>query len=102
MRSIRISRTFNEELVALLEQGVLLFGARVVMQKSDLVFWTIEHLLALYPVRPADPVLSICAYPVTRTPFVILYDYDDTELRIHLIIHGAADRTQVDLKKVTW
>ncbi len=102
MRSIRLSRTFNEELSALLEQGLSQFGAQVVAQKSTLVFWTIQHFLAHYPVRPIDPHLGICAYPVTRTPFVILYDYDAIELRIHLIINGAADRTQIDLATVKW
>ena len=102
MRSIRLSRTFNEELVELLEQGLPRFGARVVAQKSALVFRTIQHFLVHYPMRPVDSDLGICAYPVSGTPFVILYDYDDTQLRIHLIIHGASDRTQIDLAAVTW
>ena len=102
MRSIRLSRTFNEELVALLEQGLPRFGARVVAEKRALVFRTIQHYLTEYPQRPADPDLGICAYAVTGTPFVILYDYDETELRIHLIIHGAADRAEIDLTRLEW
>ncbi len=47
-------------------------------------------------------MLGICAYHVTATPFVLLYDYDDTELRIHLIIHAKADRAQIDLSAVEW
>ena len=102
MRSIRLSRTFNEELVALLEQGLPRFGPNVVSEKRALVFRTIQYFLAEYPVRPTDPELGICAYPVTSTPFVLLYDYDESELRIHLVIHGAADRTQINLATVKW
>ena len=102
MRSIRLSRSFNDELVALLEQGVLRFGAKVVAEKRALVFRTIQFYLAEYPVRSVDPELGVCTYAVTGTPFVLLYDYDDSELRIHLVIHGAADRTQIDLATVKW
>ena len=102
MRSIRLSRSFNDELVALLEQGVLRFGTKVVAEKRALVFRTIQHFLAEYPVRTVDPYIGLCTYAVTGTPFVLIYDYDDNELRIHLIIHGAADRTQIDLATFKW
>ena len=102
MRSIRLSRSFNEELVALLEQGLPRFGAKVVAEKRALVFRTIQHFLAEYPVRTVDPDIGLCAYPVTTTPFVLIYDYDDSELRIYLIIHGAADRSKIDLTSIAW
>ena len=102
MRAVRFSRTFRVEFAALLAQGVPRFGAAVVAQKRAAVLNTIRNFLARHPVRPVDPVIGICAYPVTRTPFVILYDYDDAELRIHLVIHASADRTLVDLDTVVW
>lgn len=102
MRTIKYSRSFFEEFAVLLEQGVDRFGARVVADKRSLVLDTIKNFLAVYPRRPVDPVLGICAYQVRKSPFVVLYDFDGNELRIHLVIHSAADRTQVDLAAVKW
>ena len=82
--------------------GVPRFGPAVVAQKRAAVLNTIRNFLARHPVRPVDPIIGIYAYPVTGVPFVILYDYDDAELRIHLVIHASADRTLVDLGTVVW
>ena len=102
MRTVRLSRTYQEELVELLSQGLPRFGTTVVAEKRASVIDTIDNFLVFHPRRPLDPILGICAYPVTKTPFVLLYDYDDHELRIHLIIHGSADRTLIDLSTVVW
>src|SRR5262245_55947710 len=102
MRAIRVSRDFQAELVALLSQGLPRFGAAVVAEKRNRVLDTIENHLVRHPRRPVDPALGLCAYPVSGTPFVILYDYDDNELRVHLIIHGAMDRSSIDLSQIEW
>jgi hypothetical protein len=102
MRAVRLSKTYDDEFAKLLEQGLARFGAAIVRQKRDLVERTITEFLAAHPVRPIDPVLGICAYPVTKAPFVLLYDYDDDELRLHLIIHRHADRAAIDLASVIW
>ena len=102
MRSIRYSRTFHDELADLLDQAIDRFGATGVAQKRDEVFRTIEGYLAHFPIRSIDPVLGICTCPVKTAPFVLLDDHDDTELRIHLVIHERADRTLVDLSVVVW
>jgi mRNA-degrading endonuclease RelE of RelBE toxin-antitoxin system len=102
MRNIRFSKNFNEELATLLLQGLDRFGARVIAQKREAVYKTIENFLVHFPLRPIDEKLGIYTYPVTGTPFVLLYDFDDAELRIYLIIHGSSDRTLIDLKSVEW
>ena len=102
MRSIRYSRTFYDELFELLSQGIGRFGPRVVAEKRGRVFSAIQTILAHYPVRPVDPELGLCAYHVGATPFVVVYDYDDIELRIHLVMHAAMDRRRVDLSSVEW
>ena len=102
MRAIKLSRTFNDELAELLAQGIDRFGAKVVGQKRALVFHTIENFIAHHPVRPIDPDLGICAYPLSGAPFIVIYDYDDHVLRVHLIIHAKADRRLVDLSTVVW
>jgi mRNA-degrading endonuclease RelE of RelBE toxin-antitoxin system len=101
MRLVRLSRSFRDELPRLLAQGVH-FGASVVSDKHRRVVYAVENVLAANPKRPIDPVLGICAYHVHKTPFVLLYDYDDSELRVHLIIHAKADRTLIDLSTVVW
>lgn len=45
---------------------------------------------------------GICTYHVTKTPFVLLYDFDGSELRGHLIIHASMDRAAIDLSTVIW
>ena len=102
MRRIRVSRTYQNELERLLEQGIARFGLALVEQKRDLINDTIELFLAHHPRRPVDPALGIWSYPVTDAPFVLLYDFDDDELRIHLIIHESADRTLIDLSTIEW
>jgi hypothetical protein len=41
-------------------------------------------------------------YPVTKTPFVVVYDYDDTELRVMFIFHARADLRSIDPVSVEW
>lgn len=102
MRTVKTSLTFYEDLEMLLGQGLPRYGKRVLDQKRILIFRAIEDHILFFPVRPVDPILGVCAYPVSKTPFVLLYDYDDIELRVHLIIHGSADRSKIDLKSVVW
>ena len=102
MRTIRYSQTFREELRDLLAQGLPMFGPHVVAEKRRLVLDTVKNFLVHFPIRTPDPVLGLCACTVSKTPFVIVYDYDDAELRVHLIIHSHADRSQIDLSTVVW
>lgn len=100
-RGIRVSKTYQDELEKLLEQGIPRFGADVVEQKRDRVNETIEYL-AVHPVRPKDRFLDIWSYQVSDVPFVLLFDFDEDELRVHLIVHASADRTQIDLSSIEW
>ena len=86
MRDVRLSKTFIEQLNALLAQGVASFGARVVAKKRALVYDLIEHHLAQFPAsKKPDAKLGLTVHRVAGTPFVVLYDYDDAELRVHFI-----------------
>lgn len=102
MRAIRYSRTFFLDLETLLSQGLDRFGVRVVAEKRDLVLAAITRTLRHFPVRPPDPALGIGVFRVARTPFVLLYDYDDAELRIYTVVHGRADRSSIDLTAIDW
>ena len=37
-------------------------------------------------------MLGLTVYPISKTPFVVLYDYDDAELRVHFLLPVRADR----------
>ncbi len=102
MRTIRLSKSFAEEFDRLLAQGEERFGLAVVDEKRALVRGAIAKHLAYFPRRPVDSVLGICTYHVTDTPFVLLYDYDDAELRVHLVVHGRSDWSRIDLSAVEW
>ncbi len=41
-------------------------------------------------------------HAIARTPFVVIYDFDDTELRVYFIVHGCADHTRIDPNDVEW
>ena len=103
MRAIRISVTFNDQLNDLLEQGELRFGQALIEEKKALVYAIIGKHLALFPAsRVRDPELGLHLYPVTGTPFVLVYDYDDTELRMHFVLHKRADRSKIDPTDIEW
>jgi mRNA-degrading endonuclease RelE of RelBE toxin-antitoxin system len=102
MRQVRYSSTFIHQLNTLLAQGEPKFGARVIDQKRDLVYDTIDQYLAQYPKKPRDPEIDLYIHAITGTPFVVIYDFDDTELRVFFIVHGHADRTRIDPADVEW
>ena len=76
---------------------------RVVTEKRDRVFDTITVFLAAHPEsKPLHPICKLRVYPVSRTPFVVLYDFDEHELRVHLICHSRADLTEIDPAEALW
>jgi hypothetical protein len=63
---------------------------------------TIEQHLARYPHKAIDDQLGLYVYPVLRTPFVLIYDFDEEEIRLHFIVPARADRTSIDPMSVEW
>ena len=103
MRQVRLSKTFILQLHDLLEQGYPRFGAAVVAEKRAYVYNLFEHHLAHFPAsKKPDAALGLTVYPVTKAPFVILYDFDERELRIHYILHARADRRDLDPTAAEW
>jgi plasmid stabilization system protein ParE len=102
MRRVRYSTTFVHQFNALLAQGEVKFGARVADQKRDLVFDTIDRYLAEFPQKRRDPDIELYTHPVAGTPFVVIYDFDEEELRVFFIVHGHADRGRIDPAGVEW
>lgn len=54
------------------------------------------------PRDSIDPDLGRHVYPGSNTPFVLLYDDDDAELRIQVILHTRAGRSRIDASDVDW
>jgi len=102
MRKVRYSSTFIEQLNTLLAQGEPKFGARIIEEKRNLVFDTIDYFLSEYPRKSRDPDIGLYTHAITATPFVVIYDFDDTELRVFYIVHGHANRTGITADDVEW
>ena len=103
MRVVRYSKTFARAIDALLAQGEPKFGPAVVRSKRKLVRDTAEHYLAHFPAaKQPDHALGLTIYPIGKTPFVILYDYDDVGLRVHFVFHKNADLTELDPASAEW
>lgn len=103
MRRIRTSRTFDVQLTELLEFGEARFGARVATEKRRLLYHAIEQFLAVYPhAKQPDPLHGLVAYPISHTPFVVLYDFDDAVLRVHFVFHKLADLADLDPDGAEW
>lgn len=103
MRTIRVSRSYLAALHELLAYGEARFGSIVVDDKRARVERTIAHILRDYPgIGRFEANLGVYSHPVARTPFVLLYDFDDAELRLHLIVHGRADRSRIAIDDIEW
>lgn len=103
MRRVVRSRTYVSQLKALIEEGTAEFGPHVARRTLARVDHTLEIFLAGHPKakRPRGK-LGLCVYPITRTPFVVLYDFDDTELRVHFVFHKSASLEDLDPASAEW
>jgi plasmid stabilization system protein ParE len=105
MRSVRYSVTARDQLRDLLAAGVSHFGPKVVAEKRDRLYNTIDNILARFPAtkRP-HAALNLIVYPISDTPFLVLYDFDDAELRVHFVLlKGAGSRLEdLDPASVVW
>jgi plasmid stabilization system protein ParE len=103
MRHIRLSKTFERQLTDLLEFGEVHFGEDVVAAVKKCIEKTIRVFLAAFPeAKAADVATQLRRHPVSRTPFILLYDFTDTELRIHFVFHKRASLKNLDPKSATW
>ena len=103
MRSIRYSITFNNQLTELLDQGEAKFGRAVVDSKKNIVYDTIYRHLANFPgTARREEAHGLFVYQIGKTPFVVLFEYDDNELRIHFVVHNRADRSRIDPAGIEW
>lgn len=102
MRRVVRSRTYVAQLKTFIEQGTEAFGATVAARTLARIDHTIEQHLARYPKKPIDEQIGLYVYSVSHTPFALIYDFDDNELRVHLIVPGRSDFRELDPSTVQW
>jgi plasmid stabilization system protein ParE len=103
MRTVRYSHTFDQQLIDYIDHGAQRFGAAVADEKKDLIYQTIENLIAANPsIKRPDPKLGLVAYPITGTPFFVLYDFNDAELRVHFIFIKGKPLSGIDPASAEW
>ena len=103
MRRIRYSNTFDRQLAGYIELGEVAFGVAVAHAKKALVYATIRTIIASNPrLKSPDPVLGLVVYPIAKTPFIVVYDYDEAELRMHFIFQKGKSLDDLDPASVVW
>jgi plasmid stabilization system protein ParE len=102
MRRVVRSRTYVAQIKTFIEQGTETFGAAVAERTLARIDRTIEQHLARFPKKPIDDRLGLYVYWVARTPFVLIYDFDEHELRVHFIVPARADLTSIDPMSADW
>jgi hypothetical protein len=102
MRRVVRSRTYVAQLKTFIEQGTETFGAAVAERTLARIDRTIEQHLVRYPKKPVDDQLGLYVYAVLRTPFVLIYDFDEEEIRLHFIVPARVDRAGIDPMSVEW
>ena len=79
------------------------FGAAIADEKQRIVLDTLENYLAEFPHQGgSDRRRRLHHFPVSKTPFVVVYEFDETELRVLFIVPKGADRRRLDPSTVEW
>lgn len=102
MRRINRSRTYVTQLQVFLEQGIATFGRTAAHRTLSRIESTLDHLAHFPASKTPDPKIGLTVRRVTKTPFVVLYDYNDVVLRVHFILPARADRRDLDPTLVEW
>jgi plasmid stabilization system protein ParE len=103
MRTVRFSKTFLDQLTTLIGWGEDRFRQGVAAEKKAKVFDSIVHHLARFPgSKRRHPKLGLVLYPISDTPFIVVYDYDDQELRVHFVFIGSKSIDDIDPADIEW
>jgi hypothetical protein len=87
----------------LLAQGLADFGPALLETKLARIDSVLTgHVLNFPGSKAINPHIGLCVYPISKTPFVVLYDFDDAEVRVHFIVHRHASLDDIDPKSVDW
>jgi plasmid stabilization system protein ParE len=103
MRPVRYAQSAEAAFQTLLAEGAAKFGLAVADEKRRLLQACVRTYLAEYPHHGLrTPGQTFRHYPVSDTPFTVVFEYDDAELRVLFIVHQRADQRRLDRVDVTW
>jgi plasmid stabilization system protein ParE len=103
MRAVRYAQSAEASFQILLAQGAEKFGVDVADEKRLLLRACVSSYLATYPHHGLrTPGQTFRHYPVADTPFTVVFEYDDAEVRVLFIVHQRADRRQLNRADVAW
>jgi hypothetical protein len=103
MRTVRYARSAEAAFQILLAQGAAKFSVDVVDEKRLLLRTCVGNYLAEYPHHGLrTPGKTFRHYPVDNTPYTVVFDYDEVELRELFIVHQSADRRRPEVFDVQW
>ena len=103
MRGVRLSRTFTSQLTDYMDAGEQTYGISVAAEKRVRVYNTIRTILAASPaIKRRHPELGLVIYPISSTPFFVVYDYDDIELRVLFVYIKGKPLDEIDPTAVEW
>lgn len=102
MRAIRLSKTYYDQLADYLDAGEVKFGRAVAEEKRAKVVQAIRRLAEAPAIKRRHPELGLVIYPVTGTPFFLVYDYDEKELRVLFIFIKGKPTETIDPTDVEW
>jgi plasmid stabilization system protein ParE len=103
MREVRISVTAVKQLEELLKFGQDKFGFEVAKSKRDLIYNSLEALKLFPEIFRLDKKTGLHrCFRVTKTPFVIYYDFNAKTLNVHIIIHRKTNANNINIKLVEW
>ena len=104
-RKVVYSKTFIEQLLNFTDRGEQAYGKRLAQEKKRLVFSLLDDTIAATPaIKARHPRLGLVVYPVSNTPFIVIYDFDDEEVRVLMcLLKGAGTRLDhFDPASVEW
>ncbi len=104
-RRVRYSKTFRDQLTAFIEQGEQVYGARFAEEKAQFVLDFIDTTIAMTPgVKRRNSKLGLVVYPMTKSPFIVVYDYDHDEVRVFAcLLRGVGVRLDAfDREAIEW
>ncbi len=79
------------------------YGLVVAGQKRGIVMHCIQSTLARFPgLKAVDVDIGCVVYPVSKTAWSILYDFDEQELRVHFIVYATENLEDLDPHSAEW
>jgi plasmid stabilization system protein ParE len=104
MRTVRFSVAAENNLTAMLADGAAHYSQSFLEAQRSRVYATILRTIAPFPdMRPQNHHFDgLRLLSIKHTPFTVVYDFDDAEVRILQVLHRRAAMTRARLSNIEW